>query len=344
MKVALDAQLAIGTATGIGEYVRGLAPALRAAGVDVVELAEPALDPWRFDRRLLWEQFLLGRRAARSGAALLHCASGTMPLRRSLPTIVTVHDVAWSRVQQHAPWYAQRYFGSVALAQYARADLVIADSDFSKRELLAVQPSVDPARVHVVAPGVDRAFGLRERRPDGRTLLVAGTVEPRKNLTFAIELLARLPGARIVSVGPSTPYLDACRARARSLGVDGRIEFLGYVERDRLLDLYATAAAAVVPSTYEGFGYAVAQALCAGLPCVASDRASLPEVAAGDAHVVALDDVPAWVEALRAVLAGERDAFAADVRSAACARFSWTVVARAVAGLYARVAGASVHG
>ena len=51
MKVALDAQLTIGNATGIGEYVRGLTAALRRRGVDFVELCDPALDPWRFDRR-----------------------------------------------------------------------------------------------------------------------------------------------------------------------------------------------------------------------------------------------------------------------------------------------------
>ncbi|HTV72606.1 MAG TPA: hypothetical protein VME66_02735, partial [Candidatus Acidoferrales bacterium] len=63
MRVALDGQLAVGTATGIGEYVRGAAAALRERGVDVRLLAWSALDPWRFDRRVVWDQIALPVRA-----------------------------------------------------------------------------------------------------------------------------------------------------------------------------------------------------------------------------------------------------------------------------------------
>ena len=104
MKIAIDAQLTVGTATGIGEYVTGLVSALRDRDVDVVELLEPNLDPWRFDRRVFWDQILLPQRARQSGADILHCASGTVPLTASLPTVVTVHDVAWLRVKRtHGP-------------------------------------------------------------------------------------------------------------------------------------------------------------------------------------------------------------------------------------------------
>ena len=65
VKVAVDAQLAVGTATGIGEYVRGLIDALRADGLDVIELSEPKLDPWRFDRRVFWDQVLFRNACAK---------------------------------------------------------------------------------------------------------------------------------------------------------------------------------------------------------------------------------------------------------------------------------------
>jgi glycosyltransferase involved in cell wall biosynthesis len=334
LRIALDAQLTVGTATGIGEYVRGLVPALIANGVDVAALCDASLDPWRFDRRFAWDQVLLPRRAARSGAALLHCTSGTMPLRCVLPIVATVHDVAWLRVQQHARWYARAYFGRFSLARYRAARALLADSEFSRAELLALQPSLDPARVHVVAPGVDAAYADVQRHPDGRTMLVVGTVERRKNLAHAVALLAHAADARLVSVGPLTPYADECKALARRLGVEGRVELRGYVSRDALLELYAHAAVVVVPSTYEGFGYAVAQALCAGVPCVTSDRTSLPEVAGGDARVVALDDERGWVEALGEALAGRRDADAAAARERSVARFGWQNAAQRVARVY----------
>ena len=339
MKVALDAQLSVGSATGIGEYVRGLEAALREEGADVVALCEPRLDPWRFDRRLLWDQVLLPRRARRSGAELLHCASGTMPLRCPLPSVVTVHDVAWLRVQHHTRWYARRYFGPFSLARYRHAAAIITDSVFSRDELLDVLPALDPARVHAIYPGVASAFGGVVRQPDRRTILVVGSVEPRKNLAHLVRLLPRLPQARVVSVGPATPYLQACRRVAEDLGVAARFEFHGYVTREALMALYASAAVAAVPSFYEGFGYAAAQALCAGLPCVVSDRASLPEVAGDDAPVLPLEDEDGWSEALARALAGNDDAHAASARARCAGRFSWAQAAHTTRSVYESVDG-----
>jgi glycosyltransferase involved in cell wall biosynthesis len=338
VRVALDAQLSIGTPTGIGEYVIGLAGALRAAGVDVVTLAKPGFDPWRFDRRVLWDQILLPLSARRARVDLLHCASGTMPLVRPAPTVVTVHDVAWLRVQAHAPPYARFYFGRLALAQYGRARRVLVDSAFSGRELTALAP-IDPARVSVVYPGVADDVARVERAPCAAPfILVAGTVERRKNLAVVIRALAGLPGVRLVSAGPITSYRDACEAVARECGVADRVEFRGYVPRGELLRLYATAWVAAVPTTYEGFGYGAAWALCAGLPLVASNSSSLPEIVGGDAQLVQAEDVAGWRSAIAALLADPQAAAtrAASVRANAVARFSWIAAAESAAAAYRR--------
>ena len=335
MKVALDAQLTIGTATGIGEYVCGLLAALRDAGTDVTPLREPRLDPWRFDRRVLWDQLVLPARARACGAELLHCASGTVPLRAPLPVVVTVHDVAWLRVQAHARAYARYYFGRFSLARYRRADFIVVDSEFSRAELLAVARGCDPRRVAVVYPGVSPEFGALAREGgDGRTVLAVGTVERRKNLELLIAILPELPRARVVAVGPPTPYWETCASLARSLGVAERVELRGYVERRELLELYRTCAVVAVPSEYEGFGYAAAQALCAGVPCVVSDRGALPEIAP-DATVVAFGDRAGWVAALRGALDGGGEARAAASRETAVRRFSWGTAAAAMQAIYA---------
>lgn len=334
MKVALDAQLTVGTATGIGEYVAGLCAALRARGADVAALLEPRLDPWRFDRRVLWDQVLLPVRARRCGASLLHCASGTVPLRATLPVVVTVHDVAWLRVQSHARAYARYYFGRFSLERYRNADFIVVDSEFSRSELLALASACDPQRVAVVYPGVSSDFATLARTGgDGRTVLAVGTVERRKNLELLIGSMPELPDARLVAVGPPTPYRQTCAKLAQSLGVADRVEFRGYVERHELLELYRTCAVVAVPSAYEGFGYAAAQALCAGAPCVVSDRGALPEIARG-AGIVALDDRTGWIDALKAALAGAEDARAAALRDAAAERFSWAAAAAAMESIY----------
>jgi glycosyltransferase involved in cell wall biosynthesis len=99
--------------------------------------------------------------------------------------------------------------------------------------------------------------------------------------------------------------------------VGDRVELRGYVGRAELDALYARATFALVPSRYEGFGYAVAEALCAGL------------------------DAVAWIDAARAVL-GDRDAAerrAAAARPRAIARFAWSTAAARCAEIYARVLG-----
>ncbi len=333
MIVALDAQLSLGTATGIGEYVRGLSGALRGCGVSVVDLLEPRLDPWRFDRRVLWDQVVLPARAR--GADLLHCASGTMPLYLPLPAVVTVHDVAWLKVQHHARAYARYYFGSFALGRYKRAAAIAVDSEFSRGELLDVL-DVPAERVRVVYPGVAADFARIRRAGDGCTILVPGTVERRKNLEVLIRALPALPEARLIAVGPFTPYRGHCERLAEQLRVADRVQLRGYVERAQLLELYAGCALVAVPSRYEGFGYAAAQALCAGVPLVVSDASSLPEVAGADAFIARVDAHDDWIERVRAILNDPEsaNAHAAERRERAVARFSWDASARAAMDLY----------
>jgi glycosyltransferase involved in cell wall biosynthesis len=339
MIVALDAQLTLGTATGIGEYATGLADALRERGVTIAELREPRLDPWRFDRRVLWDQVLLPFRARASGAHLLHCVSGTMPMFSSLPIVVTVHDVAWLKVQRHARAYARYYFGKFALERYAEAKAIAVDSDFSQRELLDVL-HVPPERVHVVYPGVSADYRAVRREHPNDMVLVPGTVERRKNFEVLIRALPLIaPRVRIVSVGPLTPYRDECLQLAESLGARGRIEFRGYVSRAALIDLYAKCALVAVPSKYEGFGYAAAQALCAGVPVLVSDQSSLPEIAGGDAPIVPADDPAAWAREIDSIIS---DPPAAQLRSdgiraRSIERFSWSNSAAQVETLYKKV-------
>ena len=250
--VALDTQLAVGTATGAGVYERDLAIALRAHGVDVRELRAPRLDPWRFDRRVLWDQVLLPLQAARSGAALLHAASGTLPFVRTLPTVVTVHDLAWLRVQGHTRAYARAYFGALQSRAYRTAAAIVCDSEFTAREYREL---VDPAaRLDVVHPGVDPRFATIARTPDDAPFaLVTGTVEARKNLLVLIEALPAIPRLRIVSAGPFTPYADLVRARAAELHVADRVDLRGYVMRAELDDLYARAVLRAHPVALRRF-------------------------------------------------------------------------------------------
>jgi glycosyltransferase involved in cell wall biosynthesis len=213
---------------------------------------------------------------------------------------------------------------------------IVVDSRFSRNELTALA-HIDPARIDVVYPGVSEEIMRVERRPDAAGFILAvGTVERRKNLEVVIRALRALDGVLLLAVGPFTPYRAECERIARECSVSDRVKFRGYVTREELLQLYAHAAVAVVPSTYEGFGYGVAQALCAGVPCVAADTSSLPEIADGSAALLQAHDVSAWSAALEKALSDRNaaEARAASVRASAIERFSWKSSAEAMIASY----------
>jgi glycosyltransferase involved in cell wall biosynthesis len=334
--VALDAQLTVGTATGIGVYQRDLVAALQSRGVDARALRAPWLDPWRFDRRVVWDQLVFPLAIARSGATVVHATSGTLPFASRLPTVVTVHDMAWLRVQSHTAAYARAYFGAAMRRAYRRAAVVVVDSEFSRDEYIEL--SGDPRVPHVVYPGVDDRYAAVVRRPDEQSFaLVVGTIEARKNLLTVVAAAARIPGLRVVAVGPPTPYLVTVRARIAELGLHDRFELRGYVDRPTLDDLYARATLALIPSRYEGFGYAVAEARCAGLPFVAGRGSSLTEVAQDAGMLCNPEDVDGWVAAIRALLAdrdGAQERASSD-RVRAQERFRWSRAAGELEALYA---------
>ena len=287
---------------------------------------------------MLWDQLLLPWQAARSGATLLHASAGTMPFVRTLPTVVTVHDLAWHRVQSHTRSYARAYFGTLQARAYRHAAAIVCDSQFSANEYNELIDS--NARVNVVYPGVDERFARIARNPDERPFaLVVGTVEARKNLGVLVETLPAIPSLRIVSVGPHTPYADEVRARAQALNVADRLDLRGYVTEDELDDLYARAACALIPSRYEGFGYALAEAMCAGIPSIVARSSSLIEVASDAVQLVDPDDTDGWTQAVTTLLADREAAqrHADTQRPAAHGRFAWTTAAANLRAIYARI-------
>ena len=325
--VALDTQLAVGTATGIGVYQRDLVRALRNANTDVRPLNAPWLDPWRFDRRILWDQVLLPFAAARSGATLLHASAGTMPFIRTLPTIVTVHDLAWHRVQSHTRPYARTYFGKLQAAAYEHAAAVICDSNFSATEYREL---IEPHRtVDVVYPGVDERFAHIERRPDASPFaLVVGTVEARKNLLILVEALPSLPTLRIVAVGPHTPYADVVRARAAALNVADRVELRGQLAHQQAVATAQAGTLFVLPSVDEAFGVAYVEAMAAGVPAIGCRGEDGPEEIAGAGPGIAMvppRDPPALATQIDALLTDRAglETIGRQARETAQRAFTW---------------------
>jgi glycosyltransferase involved in cell wall biosynthesis len=186
--------------------------------------------------------------------------------------------------------------GLIAISEHARRDA---------GEILGIPLE----RIRVVYPGVAEAFFAPSTENAGRIrakyglasayLLFVGCIEPRKNIPGLIAAYRRLPQAlrREVQLVVAGPFGWAAEDVRRMLSADAdNIRYLGYVPEDDMPGLFFGASALVYPSYYEGFGLPVAQALAAGVPVIASNRTSLPEVV-GDAGLLVDPDSPGELSA-----------------------------------------------
>jgi glycosyltransferase involved in cell wall biosynthesis len=198
-----------------------------------------------------------------------------------------------------------------------RADLVLADSESTKRDLIELL-DVPVERVRVVMAGVDAHFQpvtdmaeltrIREHYhlPE-RFILSVGTLQPRKNFTGLIEAFHQMrqrtqAPQQLVIVGQKGWLYEGIFAKVAELGLEEQVSFLGFVADDDLPALYTLADLFAFPSFYEGFGIPILEAMACGTPVVASDASSLPEVV-GDAGVmVKPEDIAALSKALERAL------------------------------------------
>ena len=200
-----------------------------------------------------------------------------------------------------------------------------------------VHNGVDTARFRAADPGLAAALRRRAGAADRPLILSVGGIEPRKGSDTLVRALAALKQAGRAPVlgvvgGHSfqdyRAYRDRVLASLPGLGLhlDDDVVLLGTVPDAELPAWYAAADVLAFPSTKEGWGLAVLEAMSAGLPVVASDLPVFGEYLqpGRDALLVPVDDPPALAAALAAVL---DDAGLADkLRSAALAvaeRFSW---------------------
>ena len=275
-----------------------------------------------------WEQLVLPVAARRS--ALLLSPANLAPLAYPR-NVVVIHDSAPFR---QPSWHTRGYgaWHRWVLPRIARrARLVIAPSEHVGAELIELF-GLAAERVRAIAPGVDPSFATPAdpapvledhgiRRP---YVLAVGTEGPRKNIALLDRIAPELAdhGLEVVIAGSSRPYLPQ-----RSGG--GEARRIGYVRDEELPALYAGAAVFAMPSLYEGFGIPCVEAMAAGTPVVAADRAALPEACGGAALLADPDDDSAFAAALLRAAGDERDGLVARGRERAAA-LTWRRTAEEV--------------
>jgi glycosyltransferase involved in cell wall biosynthesis len=177
------------------------------------------------------------------------------------------------------------YFRFTLWAGLRRADRILTVSEFSRGEVQRLmEPKVPPvviAQHPVPSPAPVGALA------DSRRFLVVGALRPYKGLETVIEALRLLkdrsePVPEVICVGDAEgqdDYAQSLRVRAIEAGVADRFRLAGWLDQAELDRLYGTAAGTVNPSSFEGYGYALAESLARGLPTIATDLPSHKEIA-----------------------------------------------------------------
>jgi glycosyltransferase involved in cell wall biosynthesis len=234
------------------------------------------------------------------------------------------------------------------------SERIVTGSEFSKRQLASAL-GFPGERVEVVPYGVDEKFvaapasaALKARYGlgNGPVVLFLGGLKARKNLPFLLDVWREVanvrPAAKLVIAGDG-PLGGALRRRAESLGLGRRVVFTGRVPEADKVAHYNLADLFLFPSTLEGFGLAVGEAMSCGVPVVASDQGSLPELVAhgGGGFVCRGGDRAAFVEATLHLLDQRelRRRFGAFNRERIDRHFRWPRSARRVLDIYEEIVG-----
>jgi glycosyltransferase involved in cell wall biosynthesis len=318
--------------TGSGQYTRRLVerlaavePALeidlialgtggKCASVQVSSHALADLPPANLSlanlRKVWFEQVAFPRACRRLKADVAHVPYWAPPLRSSIPTVVTIHDLIPLLLPQYRGGPLVRLYTSLVSRTARRADLVLTDSEASRRDIIAhLRLAEDRVRAVYLAAGehytptpapTDADIRARYGLPQ-RYVLYLGGFDVRKNVAAAIEAYRRA-SPTIGAINPlviagrlaqqDTAFTPDPRRLVRERGLDaGSVHFTGFVEEADKPALYRGATAFIFPSRYEGFGLPPLEALTCGTPVVGSDTSSIPEVVGAGGVLLPPDDV-----------------------------------------------------
>jgi glycosyltransferase involved in cell wall biosynthesis len=370
MRVVVDIQAALAQRAGVGRYTKSLVQALiPMAGSD--ELSLFCFDFLRRGvpfatganvRAVRWVPGRLVQQAWKRGggpafdffagpADVFHFPNFVAPPVRKGRVAVTIHDVVFKRLPHTVEPNNLDYMTARVPETLKRADRVIAVSQCTARDLEEFC-GVPGEKITVIYEGVDDHLkrpnsaaiaAMRERLELNRPyLLMVGTIEPRKNIPFLVDVFETLGDfdGDLVLAGMrgwrSDPIIQWMRNSTRA----AQIRWLEYVPEEHLAALYAGAELLVFPSLYEGFGFPPLEAMLCGTPVVTSRGGALPEIL-GDACVYVEEfEVQTWADAIHDVLNdAERRAALAQKGLERAGRYTWAKCAAETWKVYRELGG-----
>jgi glycosyltransferase involved in cell wall biosynthesis len=260
-----------------------------------------------------------------------------MPAKRAA-RVITIHDLDFLAHPERTRREIRRDYPKLVRDHAARADRVIAVSEFTAGEIER-QLGVPRSRIAVCSPGRP-AWTPRAAAPSNGYLLFFGTLEARKNVGGLLDAYERLLATRrdvpeLVLAGKATADAAPWLERIRQAPLHRCVRHIGYVEPKHRRALYEGALVLVQPSFEEGFGIPVLEAMTLGVPVVAANRGALPEVLGGAGLLVDPQEPEELASAIERVLDEPEVAARCAARGVERARFyDWQRTARGVFAAY----------
>jgi len=281
---------------------------------------------------------------------------GIARLEQKIPTIVTLHHpITRDRMLEMAAapnayrrWSIGRWYSFVRMQGKvaSRMPRVVVVSENSIQDI-HTDMGVDLDRMRLVPVGVDpelfRPLDGIARRP-GHLITTASADVALKGLAYLLEAMAKLraDGRAVTLTIIGRPKPGKSMDLIERYGLRDSIEFVSGVSDERIVELYAEAELAVVPSLYEGFSLPAIEAMCSGTPLVATDGGALPEVTGVDGETVfrcTAGDAGSLAATIASALdsADRREAVGAAGRQRVLERWTWRRCAELTVDQYREV-------
>lgn len=286
----------------------------------------------------VWDRYMEALEGQQQGIDVFHAPSFIAPRLTKVPTVVTVHDLAFRIYPEFFDRRTKGYYGLFMDASLSQAKRIVCVSEATASDLVRFYPKVKQ-KVRVVHNGFfdfsrippdDTILDTLGLAPEGY-LLCVGAFNARKNiqavLSMAPILREQYPRLRIVVVGRLSEQ--------QRLLLDPSVVFTGHISDAALSSLYRNAALFVYPSKYEGFGFPMLEAMSVGTPVAYSRASCLPEIAGlDDSHAFDPDRPEDIFDTILRLLERGRDAVDHDRVRTSLARFSWERMSRETIEVY----------
>lgn len=318
MKIAVELQPILKKKTGVGWYAYHLVQELSKRNVELngkvfnflgrnnltqslqditIDIETCKLMPYGVYSRL-WDMIPISYNLLFSKKAdIYHFFNFVFPPRINGKIIVTVHDMVYKKYPHTLTKANLRRLNSNLLRVCQRADIIITVSESSKKDIINYL-DVSEEKVFIVPPAVDKnkfrpdysydEINTAKKKYEITTddyYLYLGTLEPRKNIESIIEayalLLKNLNSKQIpklIIAGGKGWLYQGLFNLVQELKLENQVHFPGYILDEDVPKLINGATAFVFPSFYEGFGMPPLEAMSCGVPVIASNTSSLPEV------------------------------------------------------------------